>query len=444
MTGGSDKPGGSDQTGGSDKPGGFRWNITPSSTGDGKRDGKSDGAAQPSASTPVAPVEPSVSQSTPPAERAATVPAAPVGPTATAPATPVDDWDVPTAASPVVGRSVFPMGPPAGAPALLLPPYVPPPAALRAPAAPPLPPPLDSSLEGVTELLGAHPVGLPDPVNGGLETSDIDVVFAESKFVDYDALPPNVMPPTYAASGTFVAPPVAASAAAITGLPGSTPPVSSPPFGSLRPPPASAMAVYEGRRTVVTHVMPRSQRILIGVAGALVVALALVALFLLGMRIGESTPVTGAVVTPTLKPSPTATTPPVGTVGPVMAGDHSWEQLLGGECLTLYESPWQDTFMVVKCTEPHIAQLLSKSTLPDAVGVAYPTTADLQSRITLACSATTVLDYAAAGAFNDIQLAASFPANAGQWDSGNRTTYCFATRAGGGELRGSLALAAAP
>ena len=443
-------------TGGSDQPGGFRWNITPSSTGDGK----SAAAAGPSASPPVEPIEPSVSRSTPPAERAATVPAAPVGPTATAPAPPVDDWDVPTAASPVVGRSVFPMGPPAGAPVLLPPPYVPPPAALQAPAAPPLPPPLDSSLEGVTELLGAHPVGLPDPVNGGLETSDIDVVFAESKFVDYDAPAarvspdispspygaptPNVTPPTYAASDSYVAPPASASEAATTALPRSLPPVSSLPLGRRAPLPKSTVAVYERPRTVVARGMPRSQRVLIGVAGALVVALALVALFLLGMRIGESTPDTGAVVIPTSKPSPTATTPPAGTVGPVMAGDHSWEQLLGGECLTRYESPWQDSFTVVTCTEPHIAQLLSKSTLPDAVGVANPTTADLQSRITLACSATTVLDYAAAGAFNDIQLAASFPANAGQWDSGNRTTYCFATRAGGGELRGSLALAAAP
>ncbi|MBC7590162.1 MAG: septum formation family protein, partial [Salinibacterium sp.] len=138
-----------------------------------------------------------------------------------------------------------------------------------------------------------------------------------------------------------------------------------------------------------------------------------------------------------------ATGPPVVTVGPVAVGDHSWDELLGGECLTVYESPWQETYTVVECAQDHPAQMLAKGVLADTADVAYPGTADLQARTTLACTATTVIDFAAAGAFADIEVTASFPASAEQWDAGDRTYYCFVSRSGGGDLTGSIAVPAA-
>ena len=394
--------------------GGFRWNLTPGASG----------VEQPGTD--------------PEASEASEAPA------------PVDDWDVPTAASPIIARSVFPLGAPSRTPALLPPPFVPPPAALEAPlAAPPLPPPLDTALEGVTEVLGVHPVGLADPVGEGLETSAIDALFGESKFVDYDAGPAVaglLVPPATTMSSTSAFPPVGALPP--TALPGFSPPVSSLPFEALPGPPAAAIALYEGPRpaaprSAAPRTMPRPQKILLWIAGALVACLALIALFLLGMRIGQSSTAAEQAAVPTSTPSATIPSEPVATAGPVAPGDHSWDELLGGECLTLYESPWQDTHTVVDCADAHTAQMLSRVTLPDAAGAPYPEPAVLQSAITGACAATTVLDYGAAGAADDIQLEASYPATAEQWDAGERTTYCFVTRAGGGDLTGSLAVPAA-
>ena len=421
--------------------GGFRWNLTPAGSGD----------ERPRAE-PNAPEAPDASAST---------------------AAPVDDWDTPTAASPIIARSVFPLGAPSGPPVLLPPPYRPPPT---------LPPPLDAALEGVTEALGAHPVGLSDPVDEGPEASAIDVLFGESRFIDYDAGPPAaslLMPPPYVARNAYVAPsvvpPVATALSRMTALssttalspttalppttampptitrppttalPGSSPRTSSLPFDTLPPLPASAMALYEGPRRAAPRpsaprAMPRPQKILLWVAGALVACLALIALFLLGMRIGQNSPTAEQAAVPTSLPRATIAAEPAATAGPLAPGDYSWDELLGGECLTLFESPWQDTHTVVDCAEAHTGQMLSRVSLPDAPGAPYPTPADLQSTITGACAATTVLDYAAAATIDDIQLETSYPPTAEQWNTGERTTYCFVTRAGGGDLLGSLAV----
>ena len=381
---------------------------------------------------------------------------------------PDSDWDVPTAASPVIARSVFPLPPPAGAPALLPPPYVPP---LLIP--PPYVPPLDSSLPGVTEVLGARLIGLPDPVNEGPEavapgtsdfgTSDIEMLFGDAKFVDYSTPavpvdpPTTAMPPQYLplpmdrppmSTTAMARPPLPVSPAtrlpATTVLSAGSMAASSASARSLPPQPASALALSVPPKPVPpklvpAHAMPRQQKILLGVAGGLVALLALVALFLLGTRMGVPA-VPEAAVTPA---DPTATTPTVTGTGPVAAGDHPFDELLGGECLTLYESPWQETYTVVDCGQPHPAQMLARATLPDAAGAAYPATADLQASTTLACTAATVIDYASAGDFDDIQISASFPPSSERWAAGDRTYYCFASRSGGGDLTGSIAIPAA-
>lgn len=481
-------------TGSDDQGGGFRWNLKPSS--DDEPDAEPGAAvmpaesAKPDDSTPddskpddskpdsTAVATQNDSSSSVPDSAITSPPDTPVSfmPKPAVASVPESDWDVPTAASPVIARSVFPLPPPAGAPALLPPPYVPPQL-----IPPPYVPPPDNTLRGMTEALGPRPSALPDAVDGsprtespersapatsGFGTSDIEVLFGGAKFIDYSSPAVQADSPTTAMRteyvpppplSTLARPPLSMTAMARPSLPvspttalpattvfpaGSLPPIASLPFGSLPPLQASALALYVPPNPAPAHAMPRQQKILLGVAAGLVALLALIALFLLGTRIGGPASAPDTAVTPAAPPATTPTVAPATGTGPVAVGDHAFDQLLGGECLTLYESPWQETYTVVDCAQPHPAQMLGRATLPDAAGVAYPATADLQASTTLACTAATVVDYASAGEFDDIEISASFPSTAEQWAAGDRTYYCFASRSGGGDLTGSIAVPA--
>lgn len=258
--------------------------------------------------------------------------------------------------------------------------------------------PLDPALEGVAEVFEAELVGSTPPVGEGLEPSGLDDLFAEYQFQDVSNEP-------------FIAP---------------LPPRPSPGAGGAKP--------AGGPRAGI----PRNQKILMGIAGGLVAALALVALFQLGTKLPSV-----FAATPTASPTPTPTRAPpfiVIPAGPVSPGEHRWNDLLGGECLAPYESPWQDTYTVVGCTVPHPAQMVFRGVFPDAASAAYPGGAELQKRINLLCTAPTVINYAIAGTVQDIQVAASFAADADQWDSGDRTFFCFANRSGGEPLLASIAI----
>jgi hypothetical protein len=64
----------------------------------------------------------------------------------------------------------------------------------------------------------------------------------------------------------------------------------------------------------------------------------------------------------------------------------------------------------------------------------------LQQRTATLCTAPTVVDYATAGAVADVQVSASYAADAQQWADGDRDYFCFADRAGGEPLTASIAL----
>jgi hypothetical protein len=279
-------------------------------------------------------------------------------------------------------------------------PYVPP--ALKPPLEPPVAQwfaaPLDPDLEGVTEVFEAELIGPIPPPGEGLEPSGIDDLFGEHQFQDVSNEP-------------FIAP---------------VPPRQSAGTGGAKPPRPPRAGI------------PRSQKILMGIAGGLVAALALVALFQLGTMLPSV-----LAAAPTASPTPTPTRAPAFIVipaGPVSPGEHRWNDLLGGECLSPYESPWQDTYTVVGCTVPHPAQMVFRGTFPDAASAAYPGVAELQKRINLLCTAPTIVNYAIAGTVRDIQVAASFAADADQWASGDRTFFCFANRSGGEPLLASIAI----
>lgn len=338
--------------------GGFSWNLTPGGA-------EPEPLVEPPAAAPLLP--PAVAPALPPV-----VPAAqPPEPAA---------WDVPTVATPV--QPAAPELPPTVAF---------PPTELARQEFPGFTAPLDSSLDGATEVLGAQPVGLGTPEAEGPEVSALDSLFGDSRFVEYDD---TLVPALPARGGELVA---------------------------VRP---TAPTERQG--------IPRLQLILMSVAGGLVAVLLLVVLFLAGTKIAANTPA----AVPDTTPSATA----LPTVGPLPPGEYQWDQLLGGECLAQFESPWADRFTVVDCGQQHPAQLLVKGTFPALADETYPGGDELQKLVTQLCAVPTVVDYAAAGGANDIQLAGSFAADENDWNAGNRTYYCFATRAGGAQFTSSIAV----
>ena len=188
----------------------------------------------------------------------------------------------------------------------------------------------------------------------------------------------------------------------------------------------------------------RNPRILIWAGGTLVALLLLVGLFFLGTRLSSiaapvPAPTKTATATPTPTPTPTSTAAPVVT-GPAAAGPHKWNELRGGECVDPFSSVWAETFTVVDCAAPHPAQMVFRGTFPDAPAV-YPGAPALQAQINLLCGSPTVVNLAAAGAYANIQVSASYAADTAEWAEGQHDYFCFISRAGGEPLTGSVAAA---
>lgn len=259
--------------------------------------------------------------------------------------------------------------------------------------------PVDPALDGMTEVIEAEIVGLATPEGEGVEASAIDSLFGETQFKEY-------------ADEIIPAPPPRANAAGGGG-------------GATKPPAGPRGA------------LPRNQKILLSVAGGLLAVLALFALFLVGTKLSAVLGPAPAVSTPSPSPSPSFIVLPIGPVAP---GDYQWDELLGGECLKPFESAWQDRYTVVDCTVPHPAQMIYRGEFADEATALYPGVEELQKRINLLCTAPTVIDYSKAGAATDIQVQASFAADAEDWDTGNRTFYCFVNRSGGEDLTQSIAI----
>ena len=172
--------------------------------------------------------------------------------------------------------------------------------------------------------------------------------------------------------------------------------------------------------------------------------LALTALFFLGQSLGggDATPV--AVATSSATPTPSATpsaapTAPTEPTGPQPVGVHQWDTLFGGECLQPYVSPWEEEFTVADCAAPHAAQLVYRGVFAGDAATAFPGEAELAGQINLLCSAPGVIDLAAVGAYDDVQVQGSYPIEEEQWSAGARYYYCFVSRASGEPLTGSVA-----
>ncbi|HEY0258928.1 MAG TPA: hypothetical protein VGC18_03675 [Lacisediminihabitans sp.] len=210
--------------------------------------------------------------------------------------------------------------------------------------------------------------------------------------------------------------------------------------GSDREPPRE-----RSRRETGTP-LPRNQRVLLWVAGVVVGVLALAVLFLVGTKLAgpsDSSPVVAVSTTPAASatPTPTPSQTPV-TAGPAAVGQHAWGDLRGGECLDPYQSPWAEKFTVVDCAAAHPAQMVFRGTFPDSTGAtAYPGVEALQTQINLLCSAPSVIDFSAAGAYSDIQFQAAYAATEKEWASGYHDYFCFVSRSSGQPITGSVAAA---
>lgn len=385
-------------------PAGFNWGLGGPPK---KPDAEAEDAGAAPTSPAVAPPPPLIVPETkypaaPPPPPPAAPPAAPAAATSPPVTPPAAPWDQPTQAYDYRAPAAPPA--PTSAPAAweqptqaydYRQPAVPPPASsiydqLTQPYA------FDSSISGATEVLGGAPVGLPELRDEGAhspqQASAIDSLFGESQFKEYED----------------------------TALPAEG-------FGALA----------AGRPREPREPLGRTQRMLVIAIGGLLAALALVAVFMIGTRSPGILPQPEAkppVVEETKDPVPA---PPL--VGPVAAGTHAWNELLGTECLDPFGSAWDEEFTVVDCATPHAAQLVYRGIFADEAFAPYPEASELQARINLLCTAPTSINYAAAGALSDIAVSASYPASAEQWDAGEREYYCFLTRSSGEPLAVSLA-----
>lgn len=175
------------------------------------------------------------------------------------------------------------------------------------------------------------------------------------------------------------------------------------------------------------------------IALIVVAVLIVTGLFFLGLALPGMFTRTTAVPTPTPTSTPTPTpTPTAPPVGPVPAGTYAWDELGGGECLTGYTSPWAEEFTVVGCTEPHTAQLVRRGLLEGIVGTPYPGESAITEQMGLLCTDPGVLDADAAAAYSWMQWQAAYPPNTDDWNKGDRSYYCFFSRASGETMTTSL------
>jgi hypothetical protein len=285
------------------------------------------------------------------------------------------------------------------------------------------PPAFDPALDGATEALAAEPAGIDRPQGEASAASALDSLFNDDQFQPYDdAAGPALVP--------SVAPPAAIAAA------------SKPKPKPKRP-------------RAPRSPMPANQRMLLGIAGALVAALALAGLFFVGTRIGDASTDTSAATDTSARPAePSATPSPDATadapalaapaLGPLAPGVYDWNQLLGTECLDPFVSAWEEQYTVVDCATAHASQLVFRGRFTDSAVDPYPGVEALQGRMNPLCASPENIDYAAASKFSDIQISASFAGTEDDWADGNRNYFCFVSRSSGEPLTMSVAMPARP
>jgi hypothetical protein len=183
--------------------------------------------------------------------------------------------------------------------------------------------------------------------------------------------------------------------------------------------------------------------VLVATTAAVLVGLAGVAAFALGTATGSAhatTPPGEAEQRHTPPPAPTAAprglparpqSTLVATVPSQPIGT-----LASGACLQTYPSKSADSYPVVDCASPHLAQVLSTGELPQPAGAAFPGADALETQIGDLCQQH--LDWDWVAVWNeDVQIDERYPDTSTAWASGDRTYYCFVYTYSRHELTGS-------
>jgi hypothetical protein len=433
---------------------------------------------QPSAQTPIPPSMPAAPFAAWPPAAAPASPAGVPVPRASPPPAPLPSTAPPPAAQGGFNWGLRPGGEESAAAPTVPPPAAPPastPSAAQLPAGPPAPPPL---IEPPLPAHGAHAAPPPTssadvPTQAMTQPMSWDDIAAVQRPAAPAEPPKTAEPDAYVGQPTEAysvqpwdpfegaafpstappAAPFAAQPADVAPFAGSDEPTSALDslFGETRfqeyeeigvlqtiSPLAGTSQSQTDVGPVVRAPLSHTQKILMWVAGALVAILAIIALFLLGQKLGAAAAAPAPV--PASTSAASATPVPAATGVPAAVGTQPWTALNGGECIKPFTSAWAVTFTVVDCGGSHTAQMLFKGTLPNPAASAYPTGAQFQTEITPLCSAATVINYGIAKAVNDLQVSFSYPAGSGSWDSNDRTYYCFVSRKSGGDLPGNLSV----
>ena len=279
------------------------------------------------------------------------------------------------------------------------------------------PPAIDAALAGASVATGPQPVGTDAPVDESAPTNPLDRLFGEENFQEYDDAPAQDL--------VLSLVPSAAPKALV--------PVAPKAPRAVKPPSAPrAPRAPRGR-------LPKSQRIGLGIAGGLVAVTVLAGLFFVGTRIPDAPPAADPAPSASDAPAAPPAEEPVAAIGPVAAGLHEWDELLGTECVDPFVSAWEQEFTVVDCSVPHGAQLVYRGRFDDSALDAYPGVEALQARMNILCASPENIDYAAAGEVSDIQVSASFAGDEEAWAAGDRNYFCFVSRSSGEPLTADVA-----
>jgi hypothetical protein len=254
----------------------------------------------------------------------------------------------------------------------------------------------------------------------------------------------------------FPAAPVSAGAGPIDSRP-VVPPRSTGVYGAPAPARTSDRGdnfVNEGFGRLAAQGQ-RGKRLLIWGAVGLIVVLLVLVFFITRWIIGgdpQNQPApsptktsASASVQRSAAPSPSASSAPEPVATASFAataaapGEHSWRDLVGGECVNPFTDAWATTVTVVDCAGEHAAQMTHRATIDQAD---YPGADALRAQMATTCSGSGALNLTAAANYSDIQVQGSYPADVTDWDAGDHFWYCFVSRSSGQPLTGSLAPAA--
>ncbi|MFS2076660.1 septum formation family protein, partial [Curtobacterium sp. CT11-133] len=121
---------------------------------------------------------------------------------------------------------------------------------------------------------------------------------------------------------------------------------------------------------------------------------------------------------------------------PATPGEHAWTDLAGGECLSPFTNAWAQTYTVVDCQTPHVAQLTAR--LPVSANQ-WPGPDALAAQAAEQCQTSAALNASAAAAYGDVQVQGSYAPDQATWDQGDTFISCFVTRSSGETMTGSVA-----